>query len=159
MFCDEVLELIEPIAGGDETPDDRVAVHLASCRDCAAALGRARDVERLLQARTTPKPSHQFTSRIVGRIRRERWRREQFLDFSFNLVVGFVVLVVLSGFWVLLSGSGVTGIGRDALNLLNGTVGTVARRVAPSLPLYLGAVALVGTALGVWWWAEQKSEI
>jgi hypothetical protein len=29
------------------------------------------------------------------------------------------------------------------------------RRVAPSLPLYAGAAALLVSALGLWWWAER----
>jgi len=42
MFCDEILELIEPIAAGDLAPDGRMSAHLASCAGCAAALESSR---------------------------------------------------------------------------------------------------------------------
>jgi predicted anti-sigma-YlaC factor YlaD len=159
MFCDEVLELIEPIAAGELTPDDRIASHLAMCGGCAATLDDARRLEQLLQTRATVTPPPQFTGRIMGRIRRERWRREQFLDAGFNAIVGLVALVVLVAFWILISSTGVAGLAGDALDLLNAAALGVLRRAAPSLPLYGGAAALVATALGIWWWAERSAEI
>jgi hypothetical protein len=155
MFCDEALELIEPIAAGDLVPDDRMSAHLASCPGCAGALRHARALEQLLQTRPAPTPSPQFTARIVGRIRRERWRREQFLDTGFNVVVGLVALTLLAALWFLMSWTGVGSMAREAVDLLNGAAVGAARRMAPSLPLYAGAVALVGMALGIWWWTER----
>jgi hypothetical protein len=32
---------------------------------------------------------------------------------------------------------------------------TFTRRIAPSVPVYLGATALLVSALWIWWWAEQ----
>jgi hypothetical protein len=155
MFCDEILELIEPIAAGDLTPDGRASAHLASCADCAAALESARGLERVLQTRAAPRPTPQFTARIMGRLRRDRWRREQFLDAGFNLAIGAVLFGVLAAAWLLLSRSGLTGLGQQAVDVLNAAVVNVARRVVPSLPLYAGAAALLATALGLWWWAER----
>ena len=157
MFCDEVLELIESIAGGDVQTDERTQAHLASCAGCAAALREARHIERLLKERAAPKPSSQFTSRIMGRLRRDRWRREQFLDRGFNVAMALVALAVAIVFWLLISRTGIGDVTRDALGLLNGAAADAARRVAPSLPLYLGAAALVGTALALWWWAERDT--
>jgi hypothetical protein len=157
MFCDEVLELVEPIAAGEVAVDTRVTSHLDSCANCAAALSDARRLEQLLRAREVLKPSTQFTSRIIGRIRRDRWRREQFLDTGFNVIVGLLALTVIVVVWVLLSRSGVGAITRDAFNALNSTaLNAIRQRFASSLPLYLGAFALVATALGVWWWAERE---
>ncbi len=65
MFCDEVLDAIEPIAAGDLTPDGRIADHLATCPNCAAALESARALERMLQQRQTLKAPAQFTTRTV----------------------------------------------------------------------------------------------
>ena len=113
MFCDEVLEVVEAIAAGDVTADARVMVHMQSCAGCAAALATARRVDDLLKARTAPAAPPQFTTRIMSRIRRDRWRRDQFLDLGFNLVVGVVLLLVLGGLWVLLSQSGLGGISQD----------------------------------------------
>ena len=36
---------------------------------------------------------------------------------------------------------------------------SLARRVAPSLPLYAGALALLASALGIWWWAERDAAL
>ena len=35
----------------------------------------------------------------------------------------------------------------------------LARRVAPALPLYAGAAALLVSALGIWWWAERDAAL
>jgi anti-sigma factor RsiW len=155
MFCDEVLERIELVASGEVPVEARMHTHLSSCPGCRAALAHAREIERLLQSRPAPQPSAQFTSRIMGRIRRDRWRREQFLDAGFNVVMGVVALTVIVGIWLLLSQTGVSAISGSALAIVNTAALTAARRMLPSLPLYLGASALVATALGVWWWAER----
>lgn len=157
MFCDEVLELVEAIAAGDVTPEARVMAHLQSCAGCAAALADARRVDELLKQRTAPAAPPQFTTRIMGRLRRERWRRDQFLDLGFNLVVGVAVLGLLAGFWVLLSQSGLGGISQDAMGVLGAAASDLIRRAAPSLPLYLEASAIIAMALGVWWWAERDA--
>ena len=77
MFCDEMLEQIEAIAGGDVAPDARMAAHLASCPNCRATLDRAREIERLMRARPAPEAPPHFTSRTLARIRRDKWRRDQ----------------------------------------------------------------------------------
>ena len=46
--------------------------HLASCAGCAAALEMARELERVLRTREAPRPTPQFTARIMGRLRRDR---------------------------------------------------------------------------------------
>jgi len=155
MFCDEFLEHVDAIAAGDLPLGARFAAHLSTCRDCTAALEDARQVERLLKARPAPKAPAQFTSRIMGRIRGERWRREQFLDTGFNLAIGVVLLAVFGGLWVLLSQTGMVSVVSDAFGLLNSSVRSAFGSMAPSLPLYLGAFAAIATALGLWWWAER----
>ena len=67
MFCDEALDAVEAIAAGELTPDGRVAEHLKSCPNCAAALVSARALERMLQGRPVPKPSTQFTTPTAAR--------------------------------------------------------------------------------------------
>src|SRR5207302_1407367 len=111
MFCDEVLDAIEPIAAGELTPDGRVAAHLTSCPNCAAALASARRVEQLLQARPIPKPAALFTTRTMALIRRRRWRREQFLDAGFNLALMIVGVAVAGAVWMALHRSGLIGAG------------------------------------------------
>src|SRR4051794_37388989 len=100
MFCDEVLDAIEPIATGDMRPDGRVAEHLASCPNCAAALDSAKTVDRLLRQRPAPKAPANFTTRTVGRVRRARWRSDQFLDAGFNLAIAAIALGVVIVVWL-----------------------------------------------------------
>jgi hypothetical protein len=155
MFCDETLDAVEAIAADELTPEGRIAQHLASCRQCAAALESARRIETLLRRRPVPKPPQQFTIRTMARIRRARWRSDQFLDAGFNVAVALVVLGVIATVWLLVDRSGLTAVSSDLLNLSKSGAVTLARRVAPSMALYAAAAALVLTALTVWWWAER----
>jgi len=159
MFCDEALDALEAIAAGELKPDGRIADHLASCPNCAAALEDARALERMLQARPTPPTPAQFTSRTMARIRRARWRSEQFLDVGFNLAVGLVVVAIVAAVWMLMHQSGLTAVSNDAVDLFTREIVTLVRRAAPSLPLYAGALALLASALGVWWWAERGAAL
>jgi predicted anti-sigma-YlaC factor YlaD len=155
MFCDEVLEELEPIAAGDLIPDARTAAHLASCAGCRAAFRRAGEIERLLQARTAPAPPAQFTSRTLARIRRDRWRRDQVLDAGFNIAVASLVFATIAGVWLVMNRSGIVTFSNDAVVLIEMFLGTLVARVAPQLPLYAAAMALLAATVGVWWWAER----
>src|SRR4029077_12227007 len=97
MFCDEALDSFEAIAAGEVVPDGRVASHLATCPNCALALVRARQLEASLQRRAAPAAPAQFTSRTLAKIRRARWRSDQFLDLGFNFAIVAVVASVLGG--------------------------------------------------------------
>jgi predicted anti-sigma-YlaC factor YlaD len=157
MFCDEALDAVEAIAAGDVTPDGRVAEHLASCPNCAAALVSARALEGMLRVRPVPKPPVQFTTRTLARVRGVRWRSEQFLDVGFNVAMAAVVLAVVGGIWMLLNRSGLVAVSSDAVDLFGTSLVAFARRVSPSLPLYAAATALLATALVIWWWAERDA--
>ena len=159
MFCDEALDVVEAIAADEVTPDGRVAAHLATCSNCASALDRAQKLERLLRARPVSQAPPQFTTRTLTRIRRARWRSEQFLDVGFNVAMGAVVLAVLGGVWMLLHRSGLTAVSGDAVDLFGAGLVTLVRYAAPSLPLYAGATALLASALGIWWWAERDATL
>jgi predicted anti-sigma-YlaC factor YlaD len=157
MFCDEALDAVEPIAAGDLTPDGRVAEHLATCPNCAAALASARRLETMLQARAVPRPGAQFTSRTVARVRRERWRSEQVVDVGFNVAIIAVVAAVVGGIWMVLQRSGLSAVSSDAVDLFGSGIVALAHRVAPSVPLYAAATGVLATALVLWWWAERES--
>jgi len=159
MFCDEALDAVEAIAAGDLTPDGRIAEHLSSCPNCSAALVRARQLERVLQRRGVPQPPPQFTARTMARVRRARWRSDQFLDVGFNVAIILVVLAVFGGVWMLLNRSGLAAVSSDAADLFGSALVMLVRRVAPSLPLYVGAAALLASALGIWWWAERGAAV
>ena len=159
MFCDEALDSVEAIAAGEMMPDGRVASHLATCPNCAWALHRARELEASLRRRAIPVAPAQFTSRTLAKIRRARWRTDQFLDLGFNLAIGAVVVAVLGGIWMLLHRAGLTAVSGDVVDVAATGLVALARRVAPSLPLYAGAAALLVSALGIWWWAERDAAL
>ncbi len=159
MFCDEALDAVEAIAADDRTPDGRVAAHLATCPNCAAALVSARALDQLLKRRPVPAAPPQFTSRTLTHVRRARWRSEQFLDLGFNVAMGAIVIAVVAGIWMLLHRSGLAAVSHDAVDLFASGLVTFVRRVTPSLPLYAGATALLVTALGIWWWAERDAAL
>jgi anti-sigma factor RsiW len=159
MFCDEALDTVEAIAAGDLTPDGRVASHLATCPNCALALEGARQLEASLRRRAAPAAPTEFTSRTLARIRRARWRSDQFLDVGFNVAIGLVVVSVVAGVWMLLHRTGIVSVSGDAVNVFGSGFVALARRVAPALPLYAGAAALLVSALGIWWWAERDAAL
>jgi anti-sigma factor RsiW len=159
MFCDEVLNAVEPIASGDVTPDGRIVEHLATCPNCAAALESARQVERSLRARAAPAAPPQFTSRTLTRVRRARWRSDQVLDVGFNVAIIALVVALFGGVWMLVHRSGLDSVSSDAVDLFGTGLVAFIRRVAPSLPLYAGAAALLASALGLWWWAERDATL
>jgi len=101
----------------------------------------------ILQARPVPRAPAQFTSRTLARVRRARWRTEQILDLGFNITIGLVLLAIVGGVWLLMHRSGLVAVSRDAVDLLGTALVTLARRVAPAVPLYAGATALLVTAL------------
>jgi anti-sigma factor RsiW len=159
MFCDEALDTVEAIAAGDLTADGRVASHLATCPNCALALEGARQLEASLRRRAAPAAPAEFTSRTLARIRRARWRSDQFLDAGFNVAIGLVVVSVLAGVWMLVHRTGLVSVSSDAVNVFGSGFVALARRVAPALPLYAGAAALLVSALGIWWWAERDAAL
>jgi anti-sigma factor RsiW len=159
MFCDEALDSVEAIAAGELTPDGRVAAHLVSCPNCAAALDAARRLERLLQARPVPRAPVQFTSRTMTRIRRARWRSDQFLDLAFNLAIGVIVLAIIGGVLILMHRTGLTAVTNDLIDLFSTGFVALAHKLGPSVPLYGAATALLAGALGIWWWAERGTAV
>jgi len=157
MFCDEALDAIEPIAAGELVADGRVGDHLATCPNCATALRSAQQLERLLQARPIPAPPAQFTSRTMTMLRRQRWRSEQYVDASFNVALGIVALGVIVAIGFFVNRAGLISVGNGPGNAFSDAFVAFAHRIAPSLPLYLGATALLAMALGIWWWAEKDA--
>jgi hypothetical protein len=157
MFCDEALDSVEAVAAGEVTPDGRLAEHYATCPNCAAALDTARSLEHMLKVRAAPAAPPQFTARTLARVRRARWRNEQFVDLGFNVAIGGVLLTILFGAWLLLKRSGMAAVGNDAVDIFGRGLITFAQRIGPSLPVYAGATAILVTALGIWWWAERDA--
>jgi anti-sigma factor RsiW len=159
MTCDDVLNAVELIAAGELNEDAQMASHLATCPSCASALEAARRLDALLRERPVPMPPAQFTAKTMTRIRRARWRNEQMIDWIFNAALALVALAIVGGMWLVMSRSGFTFVGNDALQLFAAGMRTFIQRVSPSLPVYALATVLLVTALGIWWWAERDAPI
>ena len=110
MVCTDLDELIEPIAAGEIVPDADARAHLASCAACAHALELARQIDGVLAAQPVPDSAPAFTPTLMGRLRRERWRSEQYLDVAFNIAVGLAVATTVGGLVMVLAASGL-GVG------------------------------------------------
>ncbi len=159
MFCDEALNSVEAIAAGELAAEGRIAEHLSTCADCAAALESAKRLDLMLRGRAAPTAPPQFTARTLARVRRARWRSEQVVDAGFNAAVGLIAAGVVAAIWMLAHRTGMAVVTGDAVDLFARGLAAFAHRIGPSLPLYLGATALVGTALGIWWWAERDATL
>ena len=161
MFCDEALDAIEAIAAGELTPDGRDRRASGDlCRTARRRSSGARALERLLQRATGAAPPAQFTSRTMARIRRARWRSEQFLDVGFNLAIGLVVVAIVGGVWMLMHRSGLD-LGQQRCRRSVRRPGSSRSRAASprrcrSTPAPL---ALLASALGIWWWAERDATL
>jgi len=154
--CEDLDELIEALAEGEPvTPD--VQAHVAGCASCQARVELARAVDRLLLAREVPAPPEAFTAQVMRRVQQERWRVEQFVDAGFNVAIAAGFLVVLSGVVGLLWSFGWFSV--DV-----GTVATAVTTLAPwtselasqGQTLIIG-VALLSSALALWWWVEGET--
>jgi hypothetical protein len=157
MFCDEVLEAIEPVAAGDLPLDDRLAAHVDSCAHCRAALDRAREIERLLSARPAPAAPPHFTSRTLAQIRLEWWQSEQVVDTAFNIGMAILFTTAVAAVWVLLRSAGLPfgDASRDVFAFVWSGLISVARRAAAVAPFYTAATLLLAAAMAAWWWAER----
>src|SRR5690349_4639565 len=117
MFCDEALNAVEAIAAGELRPEGRIADHLATCPNCASALDSARRLDTMLRERVVPRAPAQFTTRTLSRVRRARWRTDQYLDLGFNAAIAAFVIAIVGGIWFLLRRTGLTAVGNDAVDL------------------------------------------
>jgi len=100
-------------------------------------------------------PSPQFVVRTLGRIRRVGWRREQVLDIAFNVTIALVGFATVGLAWYFVDASGLSALGGGSMSVFGAQISGVARSVAPSVPGYLAAAALMGGVLLAWWWAER----
>jgi anti-sigma factor RsiW len=155
MQCGELQDLIEPLAAGDIVPADEVARHLEGCVSCAASLALARRIDRTLASLETPAAPPSFAASVIRRVRRQRWRSERYLDFGFNAAVVISVGLVIGGIWLALNLTGLSAVTAGTVTVFSSGLHDLLQRVAPRLPIYIGAVMLMLSAFAVWWWAEH----
>jgi anti-sigma factor RsiW len=159
MTCDAVGDIIDLIAAGELAADTAIAAHLSSCEACARSLEAARRLDVLLRSRSVPAAPAHFTSRLMARIRRASWRREQIVDWIFNGAMIAAALLVAAGLWIALRQAGPSFMSRDAFDVFSSGMLAAAQKVAPSLPLYAGATGLLIVALALWWWASDSAAL
>ena len=158
MNCPDVLDLVEPIAAGDLVPDDRVRDHLQSCPGCAGALASAQRLEAQLKAMEFPAAPPAFASRVLQRIRRDRWQSEQNVDRLFNVAMVAAVILIAGGVLAMLNLETVITLTGSAWALLKEGSRETARTAAPTVVTYLAAVGLLASALAMWAWAERRMQ-
>ena len=155
MSCNECNELIEAVAVGDEVPDT-VRAHVAGCPQCAARLRLAQRIDQALSSRPVIAAPDGFATTVVARVRRERWRSEQLLDWSFNAFVGIGVALVMLGVFGLVYASGLVVMSRDLVAALDLVAQSAGRIVASEAPTVAISMLFLMLTLGIWWWVEQE---
>ena len=153
--CAALADALEPIASGvAATPEQRA--HLDSCESCRARLALAVRLDRMLGEWPVPAPTPAFTLRVAEAARREAWRREQVVDWSFNVAIaaGLAAIVVGLGALAWLLGSA-AGPGASA-TLLADAVGDLLVRARSQAMVTATGTLLLTTALGAWLWAEGR---
>ena len=153
--CAALADALEPIASGvPAAPEQRA--HLDSCESCRARLALAVRLDRMLGEWPVPAPTPAFTLRVAEAARRENWRREQVVDWSFNVAIaaGLAAIVVGLGALAWLLGSA-AGPGASA-TLLADAVGDLLVRARSQAMVTATGTLLLTTALGAWLWAEGR---
>jgi anti-sigma factor RsiW len=156
MVCEDILDLVEPIAAGDVRLDDDARAHIESCPTCAGALASARALEAALLAVAVPPTPAAFTAAVLQHIRRERWRSEQHVDRLFNLAIAAAVMLVAGGIAAMLNVDAVFSLTASAWILIKEGTGNAVRQAVPVAFTYIAAAGLLISALVMWWWAERR---
>jgi predicted anti-sigma-YlaC factor YlaD len=155
--CADLDELVEAAVAGEVLTDDARA-HLASCAACRARVDHARALERLLRTRELPAPPARFTTEVLRRVRRERWRAEQFVDAGFNLALALGGLAVLGGLAGLLWSLGWLSVDVATLGAATAALTPWTTRLWPEAQTFVIAALLLSSALALWWWVENGEE-
>jgi hypothetical protein len=91
----------------------------------------------------------------MRRVRRERWRTEQYLDLGFNAAIVVSVAAIIGGIWLALNVTGLAAVTSGTVAVFSTGLHELLQRAAPKLPVYVGAAMLMLAAFAVWWWAER----
>jgi hypothetical protein len=113
-------------------------------------------IERWMRERRAPLAPAGFTGGVMTRVRQQRWQSERYWDFAFNTAVAVGFVLIATGVLGLIYRSGLAVVGRDAMLLFATGLATAADQVAPMVPAYVAGFILTGSALGLWWWAENS---
>jgi anti-sigma factor RsiW len=158
MQCHDLDAWVDALAADQDAPPD-IAAHVTACARCRRALANARAVELALRDREQPRVPPDFTIAVMARVRRERWRSEQILDWSFNAAVAAGIALVAVGLAGLAWATGLISIGGDMMTLVATASDIFAARVAQEVPTISVAVLLLTMTLALWWWVQADPTI
>jgi hypothetical protein len=113
----------------------------------------------MFASQPAPEPPAAFTAALMTRLRRERWRSEQSLDVAFNVAVALAVTVGVGGVAMVATASGLAALSADLVRVFLLATASAFATIAPALPVYVLASAVVVSWLLVWWWAEHGFEL
>jgi hypothetical protein len=155
LDCAALRAAIEPLAAGEPlAPEQRT--HLESCPACQASLALAVRLERVLSEWPVAAPAPAFADRVVGVTRREAWRREQVVDWSFNVAIAAGLFAVVAGLaamaWLLGSAAGPAA----ATGVMADVAAALVDRMRAQATVVATATLLLTTTLVAWWWAESE---
>lgn len=159
MTCAEAQDLIEAVAGG-VTPGPELASHLADCRGCAGVLAVAVRIERELAGLPAPAAPPGFVQAVTARIRRQRWQQEEHVDRAFNVTMAIGVVIVVVAAVSLFNVASVAQMLLAAVDAVSAIPQESPQWAGPpSLPVTGLTAAVVATTIGIWWWAERRSDL
>jgi anti-sigma factor RsiW len=153
--CPDMDDRIEEMADG-LTPDAEAAAHLSSCARCQARLRLAQSMNRVLDTREVPEPPAWFTSTVMTRVHRERWRSEQLVDAGFNIAIAAGLALIVAGLGALAWSLGWFSIDQAAVQVVVEATGRWLARISEQLQMLVVAAVLLTSALGLWWWVEGE---
>ena len=154
-LCGRLDEDLDALAAGAvPTPDQQA--HLDACPRCRTQLALARRIERVLAGWPTTAPPRHFASTVAAAARRETWRQEQVVDWGFNLALaaGLAAMTIGLAALVWLVGAAAGSVAGPALPSV--AVTGWLQAVRAQAPIVATATVLLATALGAWWWAEER---
>ncbi|MDP1569823.1 MAG: hypothetical protein Q8L86_07450 [Vicinamibacterales bacterium] len=157
MTCDQINLRIDAVLDGDEAWTSDARAHLDTCSRCQSRVALAQGINRWLPQLPVDTPPATFTSGVMARVRRERWRAEQALDAGFNVAIAAGLLLIVAGVAGLAWSSGLIVVGADVVALMREAIAVTGAEIAPQLPTYSVAALLLTMGLGVWWWTEHAN--
>lgn len=155
--CARVATALDEGVSSLALPDD-LAAHAAACAECRARIALVRRIEEALATWPAEAPPPGFAARVATAARREAWAQDVVVDWGFNVAVaasvGVILAGVVAGLWMMSSAVPASQSSRVAADMLTAVVD----RARAQVPVAVTAMALLATAVGGWWWAEQQSE-
>ena len=159
VTCAEADLYLDAVAGGgDDVPPD-TAAHLAACSRCQVALANARLIDAALRTLPAADVPALFTNAVMTKVRRQRWRSEQIIDWTFNVALALGLVLIAGGIAGVAWASGMVAIGGDMLTLARTGADQIAEHLAGNAATFAVAGVLLITTLGLWWWAEADLTI